>query len=131
MNKPHTDTPRPDLEQLIGDVMERSETDGKSDTEHSSMTDDNNTTTDGEQTAEQTHEQQKAAERVRVSETRDKVTLKTSVKRGTGTRDQDKITVKCKAHDPVAAAQKLQAAIEELEELGVADTLREQGNGDK
>jgi hypothetical protein len=103
--------------------MARTETDGESDTEHT-MSNHNTDESGGEESTARQNT------RVRVSETRDKVTLKTSVKRGSGTRDQDKITVKCKARDPVTAAQKLQAAIEELEELGVAEDLRAQGNGD-
>jgi len=118
-NKPHSETPRPDLEQLIGEVLEPSETDD----DNTDMTDDNTTTTD-EQTDGQTDEQQNPAERVRVSETRDKVTLKTSVKRGTGTRDQDKITVKVKGHDPETAVANLSVALSELQHHGVTDEVR-------
>jgi hypothetical protein len=59
-----------------------------------------------------------------VNESADKITLKTNVKRGSGTRDQDKLTVKIKDDDPEAAAAKLAATLTELENHGVTDTLR-------
>ena len=42
-----------------------------------------------------------------VNESADKINLKTKVKRGTGTRDQDEVVVKVKADDPNDAAAKL------------------------
>ncbi len=65
-----------------------------------------------------------------VNESADKIVLKTSVKRGSGTRDQDKIDVKVKGDHPENAAGKLKATLEALEENGVADTLRETQPGD-
>jgi len=66
----------------------------------------------------------------RVSESADKIVLKTSVKRGSATRDQDKIDVKCKGNDPEAAAAKLSDTLDALAAEGVADTLRETQPGD-
>jgi len=60
-----------------------------------------------------------------VSESADKITLKTNVKRGSGTRDQDKLTVKCKGSDPEATADKLKATLDALAENGVAEALRD------
>jgi len=65
-----------------------------------------------------------------VSESADKIVLKTSVKRGSATRDQDKIDVKCKGNDPEAAAAKLADTLAALESEGVADTLRATQPGD-
>jgi hypothetical protein len=59
-----------------------------------------------------------------VNESADKITLKTNVKRGSGTRDQDKLTVKVKDDDPEAAAAKLAATLTALEDHGVTATLR-------
>ena len=69
-----------------------------------------------------------------ISESADKIVLKTSVKRGTGTRDQDKIDVKCKGSDPEATAEKLAQTLQALKNEGVAHSLRrtqpEGNNGD-
>jgi len=46
-----------------------------------------------------------------VSESADKITLKTKLVRGEGTRDQDKIDVKVKSNDPQEAATKLHNTI--------------------
>ena len=59
-----------------------------------------------------------------VSETRDKIVLKTSVKRGSGTRDQDKLDVKVKGSQPDEVAHKLKMTLDALEAHGVTDTLR-------
>jgi len=66
----------------------------------------------------------------RVSESADKIVLKTDLKRGNGTRDQDKINVKVKGNDPEAAAEKLSDTLAALESEGVADTLRATQPGD-
>jgi len=67
-----------------------------------------------------------------VNESADKITLKTNVKRGSGTRDQDKVTVKVKGDDPKAAAAKLSETLVELDEHGVTTTLRNtQPEGDQ
>ena len=60
-----------------------------------------------------------------VSESADKIVLKTNVKRGSGTRDQDKIDVKIKGADPDATAEKLANTLAALETHGIAETLRE------
>jgi len=66
-----------------------------------------------------------------ISESADKITLKTSVKRGGGTRDQDKLDVKVKGADPEQTAQKLAETLDALAKNGVANTLREtQPGGD-
>ena len=59
-----------------------------------------------------------------VRESADKIVLKTSVKRGTGTRDQDKLDVKCKGDDPEETAARLAATLDALKAEGVAGTLR-------
>jgi len=61
----------------------------------------------------------------RVSESADKIELRTKVKRGTGTRDQDVVVVKVKGDDPEASAGKLARTLDALEAAGVVDTLRE------
>jgi hypothetical protein len=47
------------------------------------------------------------------------------VKRGSGTRDQDKLDVKVKGSDPEETADRLAATLDALESNGVAATLRE------
>lgn len=59
-----------------------------------------------------------------VNESADKITLKTKVKRGTGTRDQDEINVKVKGDDPEAAAEKLHATVVAIGEQGTVNALR-------
>ena len=59
-----------------------------------------------------------------VSETRDKIVLKTSVKRGSGTRDQDKLDVKVKGEDPTHVVDKLNTVLDRLEDTGTANALR-------
>ena len=59
-----------------------------------------------------------------VSESADKIVLKADVKRGTGTRDQDKINVKIKGNDPEETAARMAQTLEYLEVEGVADALR-------
>lgn len=65
-----------------------------------------------------------------VSESADKIVLKTNVKRGSGTRDQDKIDVKIKGSDPSDTAEKLRETLDALEAEGIASTLRETQPGD-
>jgi hypothetical protein len=65
-----------------------------------------------------------------VSESADKIVLKTSVKRGSATRDQDKLDVKVKGNDPKQAAAKLADTLAALESEGVANTLRETQPGE-
>ena len=65
-----------------------------------------------------------------VSESADKIVLKTNVKRGSGTRDQDKLNVKIKGSDPEDTAAKLAQTLDALEAEGIASTLRETQPGD-
>jgi len=65
-----------------------------------------------------------------LSESADKITLKADVKRGSDTRDQDKINVKVKGDNPEATAKKLADTLAALESEGVADTLRQTQPGD-
>lgn len=65
-----------------------------------------------------------------VNESADKIVLKTQVKRGDGTRDQDKTDVKVKGSDPAETAAKLAETLDELEKYGIADTLRETQPGE-
>jgi len=59
-----------------------------------------------------------------ISESADKIVLKTSLKRGTETRDQDKLDVKVKGSDPTETAKKLEQTLAQLEVLGVVETMR-------
>ena len=65
-----------------------------------------------------------------VSESADKIVLKTNVKRGSGTRDEDKIDVKIKGSNPEDTAEKLRETLDALEAEGIANTLRETQPGD-
>jgi len=66
-----------------------------------------------------------------INESADKITLKTKLKRGSGTRDEDKLDVKVKGDDPDAAAARLAETLDALDREGVAETLREtQPEGD-
>jgi len=67
----------------------------------------------------------------RVSESADKIVLKTTVKRGSGTRDEDKLNVKVKGNEPGPTADKLARVLDSLEELEVSNRLRETQPGDK
>jgi len=63
--------------------------------------------------------------RLNVNESADKIRLKTSVKRGSGTRDQDTLDVKVRGDDPEQTADRLAETLDALEANGVAETLRE------
>ena len=63
--------------------------------------------------------------RYTVSESADKIVLKTKVKRGTGTRDEDKLDVKVKGNDPSETASRLAATLDALDANDVVDTLRQ------
>lgn len=65
-----------------------------------------------------------------INESADKIVLKTSVKRGSGTRDQDKIDVKVKGNNPDDTAYKLRETLDALEANGVSQTLRETQPGE-
>jgi len=66
----------------------------------------------------------------RISESADKIVLKTTVKRGSGTRDQDKLDVKVKGSQPGPTADKLARVLDSLDELGVSQRLRETQPGE-
>lgn len=57
-----------------------------------------------------------------VNESADKITVKTKLTRGEGTRDQDKIDVKVKGDDPEAVVEKLDATLAGLQ--STADDVR-------
>jgi len=59
-----------------------------------------------------------------VQESADKVVLKTEIKRGNGTRDQDKIKIKVKGNDPDQAAQKLHDTVVAVGEKNTVNALR-------
>jgi hypothetical protein len=59
-----------------------------------------------------------------VQESADKVVLKTEIKRGEGTRDQDKIKIKVKGNDPEQAAQKLHETVVAVGEKNTVNALR-------
>ena len=59
-----------------------------------------------------------------VQESADKVVLKTEIKRGEGTRDQDKIKIKVKGNDPEQAAQKLHDTVVAVGEKNTVNALR-------
>jgi len=58
----------------------------------------------------------------KVSESADKIVVKTKVKRGTGTRDEDKIDVKVKGDNPTEVVEKVNETISRLH--NTADDLR-------
>ena len=65
-----------------------------------------------------------------VSESADKIVLKTEVKRGSGTRDQDKVDVKVKGSEPGPVVDKLARTLDSLDELEVSQRLRETQPGE-
>ena len=73
-----------------------------------------------------TNESDDTAETVtrRISESADKITLNTKIKRGTGTRDQDEIKVKVKGDDAEATAQLLHDVVVEVGSNNTVNALR-------
>jgi len=65
-----------------------------------------------------------------INESHDKIRLKTQVKRGSGTRDQDTHDIKVRGETPAEAAENLSDALAELEARDVFDRTREVGNDD-
>jgi len=59
-----------------------------------------------------------------VNESADKITLKTKIKRGTGTRDQDEINVKVKGSTPQETADKLHETVVAIGDNGTVNALR-------
>lgn len=67
----------------------------------------------------------------RISESADKLTVKVKLKRGTGTRDQDKGSIKAKGDSPQAVADQLERTLDEMEERNLFSRVREtQPEGD-
>jgi hypothetical protein len=60
-----------------------------------------------------------------VNESADKIRLKAEVKRGSGTRDQDKVNLTIKGSDPEETANRLKATLDALEANGVSQQLRD------
>ena len=73
------------------------------------MTDDNDDTT---------------AKKHNLNESADKIRLETQVKRGEGTRDEDRMKVKVRGDDPDATAARLRETLDALAAEGVATELR-------
>jgi len=65
-----------------------------------------------------------------VNESADKIVLKTQVKRGDGTRDQDKIDVKVKGNNPGPTVDKLARVLDSLDDMDVVGRLRETQPGE-
>jgi phosphotransferase system HPr-like phosphotransfer protein len=63
-----------------------------------------------------------------VSESADKITVTTKVKRGEGTRDEDRIKVKVKGNQADEVVAKLNAVVDNLHDT--QDTLRAMQPGD-
>lgn len=63
-----------------------------------------------------------------VQETADKIEVKTKIKRGTGTRDQDTINVRVRGSDPETVAEKLASTTDAIR--GTVDDVREMQPGD-
>lgn len=63
-----------------------------------------------------------------VNESNEKVRLKTQVKRGSGTRDQDTHDLKVRAETPEEAAEMLSDVLAELEDRDVFKRAREVGD---
>jgi len=59
-----------------------------------------------------------------LNESADKIRLETQVKRGEGTRDEDRMKVKVRGDDPEATATRLRATLDALADEGVATELR-------
>lgn len=64
----------------------------------------------------------------RVTESNEKIRVKTQLKRGTGTRDQDTHDLKVRAETPEKAADELDTLLSELEDRSVFERAREIGN---
>lgn len=59
-----------------------------------------------------------------ISESADKIRLKTKIKRGSDTRDQDEIEVTVKGNDPEETADRLHQTVVEIGENGTHNALR-------
>ena len=70
------------------------------------------------------------SEQHNLNESKDKIRLKTQLKRGTETRDQDTHDIKVRGETPEEAAQNMAQVIAELENRNVFETARGLGNDD-
>jgi hypothetical protein len=59
-----------------------------------------------------------------INESADKIVLKTKIKRGEATRDEDRIEVKVKGDDPEATAQKLHETVVAIGTQNTVNALR-------
>ena len=59
-----------------------------------------------------------------ISESADKITLKTKLTRGTGTRDQEKFDAKVKGDDPDAVAERMAELVAALDDHDLVETVR-------
>jgi len=66
-----------------------------------------------------------------VNESNEKVRVTTTVKRGTGTRDQDTHKLKVRAENPQEAAEQMHVLLRELENADVYDRVREIQNDEE
>ena len=63
-----------------------------------------------------------------LNESADKIRLKTQLKRGTGTRDQDTHDIKVRGETPKEAAENLERVISELKQRAVFAKTRQVGS---
>jgi len=61
----------------------------------------------------------------RITESADKIVLKTKLKRGTGTRDEDKFNAKVKGDNPDEVAERMAALMDALDEHDLVQTARD------
>jgi hypothetical protein len=66
-----------------------------------------------------------------VNESNEKVRVTTTVKRGTGTRDQDTHKLKVRAENPQEAAEQMHVLLRELENADVYDRVRDIQNDEE
>jgi len=100
------------------------------------MTDENHRLSDAEPSEQpadagdiaDTLEEKPMDTRKTISESADKIVVTTNTKRGSGTRDEDKLRVKVKGDDPEAVVDKLNATLRGLHD-STADELRQMQPG--
>jgi hypothetical protein len=66
-----------------------------------------------------------------VNESNEKIRVTTTVKRGSGTRDQDTHKLKVRAENPQEAAEQMDVLLRELENADVYDRVREIQNDEE
>ena len=65
-----------------------------------------------------------------LNESKDKIRLKTQIKRGEGTRDQDTHDIKVRGETPEEAAENLEKVLSELKMRAVFAKTRQVGNNE-